>query len=84
MTLPANRNGEVGVTIENGRLTAGLNKADLRRAINAVSPQFVGLVDGFDADLDLDHDGMAESLSLCAAFSVHPMNVQDIPAPRGQ
>ena len=84
ITIPAEANGFVGVRIEGGLLTAGLDKMELRRAINVVAPDFVGLVDGFDADLDLDGDGLNESLGLCARFQVEPMTVGNIPPPRGQ
>jgi hypothetical protein len=73
VTIPAEANGFVGVRVQDGLLTAGLDKMELRRAINLVAPDFVGLVDGFEADLDLNGDGLNESLGLCARFEVQPM-----------
>jgi len=79
--VPAMHAGQSGIQVDNGLLTAGLPHAELRRAIVATAPDFVGLVDSFEPDLDLDNDGIPESLGLCAQFRVRPATLDGIPAP---
>ncbi|MBV71986.1 MAG: hypothetical protein CMH52_11705 [Myxococcales bacterium] len=80
--LPVELNGLVGVRVSNGILTAGLERASLREAILMVAPAFVGIIDAFDADLDLNGDGIPESMGLCARFSIEPATVRNIPPPQ--
>ena len=79
--IPAMNAGLSGLQVNEGLLTAGLPQDELRRAIVATAPDFVGLVDSFEPDLDLDNDGVPESLGLCAEFRVRPAQVQGVPAP---
>ncbi|MEE2756104.1 MAG: putative metal-binding motif-containing protein [Myxococcota bacterium] len=80
--FPVEVNGLTGVRVSNGILTAGLERASLREAILMVAPAFVGIIDAFDADLDLNGDGIPESMGLCARFSIEPATVRNIPEPQ--
>ena len=72
VTIPAERAGQTGVRLIDGILTAGLERASLRDAIMMVAPDFAPLIDAFDASLDLNGDGIPESMGLCARFTIEP------------
>ena len=78
VTIPAERAGQTGVRLIDGILTAGLERASLRDAILMVAPDFAPLIDAFDASLDLNGDGIPESMGLCARFTIEPQALAGI------
>ena len=65
------RERDSGVRLIDGILTAGLERASLRTHCDGRT-RLAPLIDAFDASLDLNGDGIPESMGLCARFTIEP------------
>ncbi|MEE2788567.1 MAG: putative metal-binding motif-containing protein [Myxococcota bacterium] len=77
--------GRLGVRVENGLLSAVAPLSVLRETVEEYEPMLLFFVNALDPDIDLDGDGVNESLSLCARFTIKPPaeDIGQIPPPLG-